>query len=131
MILRVLLFFFGGGGFFVCCCCCVCMLLCCYVVKLAKAKKQPKNNKKNNRPQKMEGLPCILNMASYVCMCKSYFWGGVTLGVCLPFWSQTTIKIGFFENLKTRFSALGCQRSSVNNLATYKSITWPHFCQHF
>ena len=64
MILVVLLFF---ECFVVVC------FICCYVVKLAKAKKAT--------PQKVEVLPCILNMASYVCMCKSFcFFGVVSLG---------------------------------------------------
>ena len=47
----------------------------------------------------MEVLPGIFNMASYVCMCKSYcfFWGGEGVSLVFPLWSQNTIQMVFFR----------------------------------
>ena len=71
----------------------VVVFLCCYVVKLAQAKKE-----------KVEVLPGIFNMTSYVCMCKSDCFCLVSLG-CL---ALLFIQIGLFEDFeKLNFGFLG------------------------
>ena len=86
----------------------------------------------------MEVFPGIFNMASYVCMCKSYrllFFGGGVVSLVFFFFFLFLVpnhyKKVLFRILKNLFVAFWGQKWKVNNLATYKSITWPHFCQHF
>ena len=74
----------------------------------------------------MEVLPGIFYKTSYGCMCQSYcFFGG--LFCCFSLLLKNTIKIGLFDDFDMlNFSFLG-QNCRVNNLATVRSITWPHF----
>ena len=82
----------------------------------------------------MEVHPCIFNIPSYVCMCKSYcfFLGGegVSLGL-LPFRPQKHYKKMFFWGLWKLDFHFFWSKSRVNNLATVESITRPPFCGHF
>ena len=89
------------------------MYLCCYVVKLAKTKKPIP--RKRTTPKKVEVLPGIFNMTSYVCMCKVVFCG-VSL-VSFAFLVPNHYKNRFFEEFETRFSVLGVEKVG--------STTWP------
>ena len=101
------------------------MFLCCYVVKLGIANK---NKKLKNTPKKGEVLPGIFYKTGYGCMCQSYcFFGGCFVVFVLV--AQKHYRNRFFEDFDMLIFRLFGQKSRVNNLATVRSITWPHFLQ--
>ena len=68
-------------------------------------------------------IPGIFYKTSYGCMCKSYCFFG---GGCLLFFlvAQKRYMRWFWHVV---FEFIGHQNFKVNNLATSRSITWPHF----
>ena len=100
--------------------------LCCYVVKLGKAKKKTKKN----TPKKWKYFRVFFTRQAMVaCAQIIVFWGGCFVVFFLV--AQKHYKNSFFLNFDMLiFSFLG-QNFKVNNLATSRPITWPHFWQTF
>ena len=110
-----------SGAWFCCWCCCV---LCCHVVKLGKATKTDPTN----TPKKWKYFRICLQDKLWLHVPKLlFFW----LFCCFFFqFAQKHYKI-VFETFDMLIFSLCGQNFKVNNVATSRSITWPHFWQTF